>query len=143
MDVKEVIDLIDTLEYKPGWHFHGFITDSHGGVVTLNIAFRAPNSDVSFSPRYDEKVSVGVSYRLFVEDVPFMRDVEDMIADCILRAELHEIREFIGFRKEGGLDKPYHPHTKGGVVRWRHRSRTASYGADDTATDLLGLDGTF
>lgn len=141
MEIRQAIQLIEDLEYKPGWVFEGWPLESMEGAVSFRVKFPAPNSDTRYAPEYKQMVLFGVEniFHLIVADCD-TEDMQDLLLDCVLRCEMHEVREFLGFRRPlTELVKPYHPHTQQGLRRWENRSLTIPRASGDVQVSLLGM----
>lgn len=97
-------ELVDNLEYRPGWRFNMEHTDRGQGSRGLTFIIRSQGYD-TYHP--DRGETYGVYHYFPVPPAAFNRQSwQRWLLDCLIKVETHETCEF--FQVAG--ERPYAPH---------------------------------
>ncbi len=126
MTPEHACELIRHVTYKPGWTFVAIPYPAYQDTVMLNVAFDAPNTDVEHAPRYAQVLPQRQKFYLHVAGCATPLDLWDVLVECVLHLELHELTEFFAVDHE--YHKPYHRHTTEGLRNWLTRRPPTTQG---------------
>lgn len=111
--------LVNSMVYKPEWHFDAEVfTKRYESAIRVNVTYAARNSDKEEAPEYATWIEGGAraSFTLMVGQDDPLSLVRKLITDVIMPIELHEAREFLRFPTS--LNAPYHPHNLDTMAAW-------------------------
>jgi hypothetical protein len=125
MKAAQAIKVVDSLHLQPGWTvtarepntFFDFMRGAGDESIMVEFHFEAPNS--SDYPNYRQMIEMNPGVPLDVSELNTPAEVQDMVFRMQVELIVHEAREFFGVRRNGTIDKPFHPHTYNGASRWR------------------------
>lgn len=125
MRVATAIQLIQTIVYKPDWHFETEVLEKRfEGGVRLTIHYPAINTDRENAEQgYPQLVysrtgepGTAAAFILLVANCKDERELFRKIVGFILEIEQHEARE--AFRTAPTYWAPFHPHHEDGMALW-------------------------
>jgi hypothetical protein len=120
MHINTAIALIEGITYKPGWTLWAEdFTKRYEETVLLHLNYSAPDTDVKYAPEYAVFVPGGAraNFAIMVGDCDDPMSLYRKVFEVLMRVEYHESREFFSVNGEY-FDKPFHPHTMGGMKNW-------------------------
>lgn len=122
MKVDVAVDLINGIQYLPGWKITAKDdTNRFEGSVTVRIDYPAIETDRSNAKvGYEKKITTYAEFRMIVQECPDQESVLFKVLQKIMEIHEHEARET--FRIGPGLDAPFHPHYIAGMRAWAHRA---------------------
>ncbi|MER5698902.1 hypothetical protein ACWDBO_44890 [Streptomyces mirabilis] len=128
MEVRSAVQLIQQLQYKPGWTLDAEdSTNRFEGTVKVRFVFPAYHSERELAEQGYPKMTEGswAEFRIVVSDCDDT-ELYRRVLGKIMEIELHEAREFL--RVLPTYWAPFHPHRVDGMKRWGDLEGDLSYG---------------
>lgn len=135
MRTETAIRLIQTIVYKPDWHFECEILEKRfEGGIRLTIHYPAINTDRENAELgYPELVfgrtgepGTAASFLIMVANCKGETELFRKIVECVLKIEEHECRE--AFRLVPTYWAPFHPHHEDGMALWGNPDADIHFG---------------
>lgn len=131
MRIETAIELIGQLTYKPGWEFSATDhTKRFESTILLRVDYVAQESGRPNAEKgYPETINTYAVFPIVVGDIQHADQLYRRIADCLMKIEEHEMREFL--RVSPTYWAPFHPHTIDGMRVWTHTDSQPTYRMPD------------
>lgn len=121
MEINSAIELVHSMEYKPGWTFTATDhTARFEGTVKVRVEYPALNSNRDqAADGYPEAIATYAEFPLVVADCND-ESLYFKILESIIKIEAHEAREFLRVKPTHWA--PFHPHRIDGMRRWTEKT---------------------
>lgn len=119
MTLQESIDLINSMQYRPGWTWTAEdYSKRFEATVKVMVMYGAYMTEEAYAregyPVYKEDIRA--SFCLSIRETDTEEVILRMLFDKLMEIEEHEAREF--FRRKSDMWAPFHPHKLESMTRY-------------------------